>query len=181
MTELTDQEIRNFLVEIIEFGNFPDDSFDVQHLERISGFKKITQNKVQFEIERHPHIFWKPSIGKESSAFVTETYLFELDLNTKKVTILSVETSQPVIDYYHLADEEVTNWFDSVNYERDYPELSKLTTEQQVIDYAKEKVKELEWIDSLGTDEKLPEDFEEKYMQEVEELFAEMMVCNWKS
>lgn len=67
-----ENEIRGMLADIVESGRFPSDTFDVRHIEKIGGFQHLSQPKVRFWVERHPHLFGAPSLGKASSAFVTK-------------------------------------------------------------------------------------------------------------
>jgi hypothetical protein len=178
-----DYSIRATVVEIIESGNFPDDSLEVFHLERVDEFHPSGPNKVRFWIERHPHLFEKPSRGFASSAFIRISYCYEFDLEAKEVTLIETSYGEAEINYHQLADEEVTNFFKGVFWKRDFTESLELASEEEVRAYAKEQFQEIAWLDALGPcteDLKMPRYVEQEIMEEFEKEFIDQFVQEWK-
>ncbi len=137
---------RSLLYEIIEDGNFPDGSFDCKHLERIYNVKWVDADKVRFSIERHPHLFGHKSEGMTSSAFARQVHNFELDVNTKQVKELGTEIESCKINYDLLAEEVVPNTFEGWLHSEQREELVKLEREKEVINFAKQGFKEIDWL-----------------------------------
>jgi hypothetical protein len=74
----SDEEIAEILISMVEGGDFPDRSVTEKHIRAIEDFERVSNDKVQFIIEHHPHIFGLRSKGKPSSAYTTEHHLYEL-------------------------------------------------------------------------------------------------------
>ena len=87
------------LLGILKNGNFPDDSFEEKHFIKTYFHERITDKKVQFSVERHPHIFGHPSKGIASSAFATVNRNFELDIETKNVVFIDEQVLSVTVDY----------------------------------------------------------------------------------
>lgn len=175
---MDDNEIRSMLVDIVKSGNFPSDSFEIRHIEEIYILKVISENKVRFWVERHPHLFGKPTLGGPSSAYIPKHYLYELDIKLKEVVLIKKEQDEPVINYWQLAMEAIGNWFDGGS---DYDEqFNTLNSEAGVIEFAEKEVKNLDWVCGFDEDE-LPTGFIEKYMAEVRKQFIDEMLTQWKT
>lgn len=176
---MDDNEIRSMLVDIVESGNFPSDSFEIRHIEEIYSLKVISENKVRFWVERHPHLFGKPTLGNPSSAYIPKCYLYELDTKIKEVILIKKEQDKLVINYCQLGMEAVDNYFDSGGYDYD-EQFNTLKSEAEVIEFAGKEVKNLDWVCGFDEDE-LPPGFIEKYMAEIRKQFVDGMLTHWKS
>ncbi|MEK0338491.1 MAG: hypothetical protein QQN41_13765 [Nitrosopumilus sp.] len=68
---ISEKEAIDMFIDIVDKGNCPDDSLDVQHIFRGYMISRKAPNKFQISIDRHPHLFGRPSKGISSSAFAT--------------------------------------------------------------------------------------------------------------
>lgn len=168
----------SLLKGIVENGEFPDDSFEIRHIERIDTFEITEDGKARFWISRHPHLFGRPTLGLASSAFIQKNYLYELDFETQKATLIRKEELPPFIDYNVLAMEDVDDFFPCVSSE--YEEsLKKMATKAEVSDFASKEVDKFSWIEGKDVDN-LPVDFKEKYLKEVRTQFNRNMIWEWR-
>jgi len=173
----TDQNIRLMLVDIVENGVFPDESFEVRHIERIDNFKITPEGKICFWITRHPHLFGRVSKGRASGGFIPKHYLYELDPELKQVRLIKKEKGEPVINYACLAGEEF-EYFDPYS---DYDNvLEKLDSEKDVVSFAEKEFHNFSWLDCYETDEDLPEDFQERILAELKKEFISGAVTSWQ-
>ena len=177
---MDDNEIRSILIDIVESGNFPTDSFEIRHIETIYDLKVVSKNKVRFWVERHPHLFRKPTLGGPSSAYIPKYYLYELDTKLKEVVLIKKEQDEPVINYWQLAMEDVSNYFDCGDVTQYDKKLKVLNSKDEVVEFAKKEVENLDWDHGFDEDE-LPPDFMAKYMAEVRKQFVDAMLTLWEN
>ncbi|MFX0115220.1 MAG: hypothetical protein ACFFB3_11795 [Candidatus Hodarchaeota archaeon] len=171
-----ENEIRSILVDIVEKGNFPDDSFEMRHIERIGSFQILSNNKVRFWIERHPHLFGKQTRDLASSAFTPIHYQYELDTESKNVVLIKQEKDEPIIDYSILAREDVDFVIDGM---RLGDELRELDSEESVVKFAEKKMGEFDWLGGYEACEDLPPDFNEKLMAEIKKESLTQILRQW--
>ena len=175
---MNEGEIRSLLVNLVESGNFPDHSFDIRHIEKIDKFKVMPDGKIHFGIERHPHIFGRPTLGMASSAFIEEYHKYELDFETRQVILLKIEKEDPVINYDLLASENVDSTLEGCNYDGQFKNIK---SRNGLIDFAKKEFENLNWMGSYITDAQLPLDFEQKILSKLKKEFIYGMLESWLS
>ncbi len=177
------------IYELFRRGGFPDQSVKERHLQKLYDFEVLSDNKIRFKLDRHPHAFGFSSLGTPSSAYHTITYLYELD--TEKNTIIKIysEAGELLIKYEWLADEELLDLF---NYDFDEPEyimeweedLQKIDSEEKAKQYAITKFVETYEQDTywfIKYDSKdLPEDFKSRLLEELKKLFIPKLVEIWE-
>jgi len=166
------------LEELIESSAFPDESFIRRHLDKIYDVETLSNGKVRFWIERHPHLFGNASIGKASSAYIPISYQYELDATGKKVTLVKEEKGNPVIDYYALAMEEIDIGKEVGLFDFD-DALQKLKTKDEAVRFAENKFEEFNWLTVYKSDE-TPLDFDVNFLKELRELFVETVLELWQ-
>ncbi|MCK4485664.1 MAG: hypothetical protein KAU38_02760 [Desulfobacterales bacterium] len=178
---MDDNEIRSMLVDIVEKGDFPSDTLEVFHLERIDNFFPSRPNKVRFWIERHPHLFGAPTRGLASSIFIPIRYCYELDLETKRVTLIKKEEDEPVINYFPLALEQVDSFFTNGDYELP-DDIRAEESKERVRILAEREFYEFNFgYDDYDGDGRLPENFYEKILNEIKKQFIEHILFLWES
>lgn len=180
---MEESTIRLMLVDIVEKGNFPSDTFEIRHIEKIHTFNIVSSNRVQFWVERHPHIFGKPTLGIASSAFITKYYLYELNTETKTVQLIKKNKGDPVVNISMLADESVSDFFDFGDLSQYNTQFEKINSEKEVIEFAIKEIdgnKSWEEEAEMKADE-LPEipGFKEEYYAELKRHFVNSMVRHW--
>lgn len=168
-------EIRSMLVDIVESGTFPTDSFEIRHIEKIYDLKVVSKNKVRFWVERHPHLFGKPTLGGPSSAYIPKYYLYELDTELKEVVLIKKEKDESIINYWQLAMEAVDNYIDFGDLTHYDEKFKVLNSKDEVVEFAKKEVENLDWDNGFDEDV-LPPDFMAKYMAEVRKQFVDGML-----
>jgi hypothetical protein len=179
-----DNEIRSIIVDIVEKGNFPSNSFDIRHIEKIDQFNVVSTNKVQFGIDRHPHLFGKPTLGMASSAFIPKYYLYELDIETKTVQLVKKEKGDPVVDIDMLADENVSDLFTYGDPSEYYEQFKNINSEEEAVEFAKKEFDNNEyWAEEAELkSESVPTipDFKEEYLESLKICFVSEMVSQWE-
>lgn len=176
-------DVRALLYEIVENGNFPDESFGIEHIEKIDIKEWVSNDKVRFIVERHPHLFGHPSIGNASSAFARVEYIFELSVGAKTVKLIDENTLSNEIDYNALANEVVPDtvegWLgDSAS------ELANLKTEKEVIRFAEQGFKSIDWLacyEPYIEEDSFPNDFKDKLLKAFKKQFIDEILKEWKS
>ena len=175
----------NIFVDLVESGNCPDDSLEVEHILRGYRVEKISPNRFRISVERHPHLFGRPSKGMQSSAFATVKRTYELDTETQKINFLGEEVVDIEINYYALVEEdfspEMYEWWIDAEQKN---ELAKLETKEEALDFA-EKLIEInkinEPVDAIySTSYELPTDFKEKLIDVTKEIFIHKVMEEWK-
>lgn len=166
------------LEELIENGDFPDESFSFRHLNKIYDEETVADGKIRFWIDRHPHLFGRESIGKESSAYIPISYQYELDTSKKSVTLIKEEKGDPAIDYYALAIEDIYICKEGGSFDFE-DELQKIKTKKEAIRFAENKFEDFNWLALYEADEK-PSDFNDKLLREVKDLFKENVIEMWQ-
>lgn len=172
---MDDNEIRSMLIDIVESGNFPTDSFEIRHIEKIDILKVVSENKVRFEVKRHPHLFGKPTLGGHSSAYIPKYYLYELDIKLKEVVLIKKEQDEPEINYWQLAMEDVSNYFDYGDVTHYDKKFKVLNSKDEVIGFAKKEVENLNWKEVCDE----PTFQQKKYMAEIRKQFIDEMIMHW--
>lgn len=179
-----DSEFRSMLVNIVEGGNFPSDSFDMRHIERIEQFRFVSANKVQFWVEGHPHLFGKATLGKASSAFIPEYYLYELNTKTKMAQLVKKEKGYSSENIHMLADEKVSDLFDYGNHSEYYGQFKNINSEKEAVEFAiKEFNSNAYWNEDAEMKSEevsyIP-DFKEQYLEALKGCFIYQMVLQWE-
>jgi hypothetical protein len=177
---IKDSLIRERLCKIIEDGEFPDDSFEIRHLRKVSEFERIGKNKVRFRIERHPHLFHRTSLGRPSSAYVPTVCIYEFDLRNNKVIDVEAKELDPVIDYEMLAEDEIDWWKEWFSYKSNVNDPDDDKTKEEAIKKAKKVFEKIDWLSSLVSDHELPNDFGEKLLTELWKQFIPVFLEEWK-
>lgn len=181
---LSEKEAIEMFVNIVESGDYFDNSLEVKHIYRGYSIDQISPDKFRISIERHPHLFDRPSFGRASSAFATIKKTYELNTETQKVNFVDEEVVDIEIDYYALAEEdfsEVTDWF--LN-EEERNKLVSLKTRDDVLDFAEELVEKNE-IDKPSdelyiTSYELPTDFSENLAPVLKRVFVDKIIEKWE-
>jgi hypothetical protein len=108
-----------------------------RYIFRPYSIEQISANEFTIEIERHPHLFGRFSIGFSSSAFATVNLKFSLETTTPKVSLMDEKVIDIYIDYEKLAEEyfspESGDWWIT---DKDKAELEGLKTEEEVKSFA---------------------------------------------
>ena len=173
---MEDKDIRSMLVDIVERGEFPDNSFGVLHVERIYEINPSGPNKVTFWITRHPHLLGALTRGMPSSAFIPIHYCYELDLKAKKVVLIEKEKDGPVINYWMLADEIVTRYMDGYKMP---DEVIKIKSEADALAFAEKEFEEIPWLDEDECDD-VPEGFSEELLEPIKSEFLDQFLSKWQ-
>lgn len=154
-----------------------------RHLYDIEKFKIKANGLAEFCIERHPHLLGRSSTGKKSSAFATVIQRFELDWQDKSVKLLSEKVVDFELDIYELAYEDVTSFLNEGGelYALE-SEISKLTDEKMVEEFAEKKFGEYCWWDSYEVLEEkyTPPNFKQKMMAELKRVFVSSIISAWE-
>ncbi len=179
---MEENEIRSMLVDIVENGDFPNGTFDIRHIKRIYTFDFISEHKVQFWVERHPHVFGAPTLGVASSAFITKNYLYELNTATKTVELIKKTEEDPVVDISMLAYESASDLiFEDGGYDEHF---ERLKTKDEVVEFAINDFNSNEYwrADAEIKASELPtiKDFEEKYLDELKKSFVYKFLQHWE-
>ena len=178
-------KIRSMLFDIVGGGGFPGPEIvEIRHIEKIEAINEVSETRYQFWVERHPHLFGKPTLGGPSSAMALKHYLYELDTETKTVKLMDKVVGESVIDIPMLAMETVDNCFleGSCGYEKDF---DRINTEEEANEFAIKKYNEAldSWLneDADIKADALPgvPDFKEKYIEEVKKQYIVAMVMEW--
>ena len=106
-TVIDDGFIREILVDIVENGYFPHESFEIKHINDIEEFIIVSKTSFQFWVARYSHMFRKLSSEEPSSAYIQKRYLYELNTETKQVKLIKITKEEPHINYLQLAMEDV--------------------------------------------------------------------------
>lgn len=171
-----ENEFYDKLKDIVKKGGFPDYSFEMRHLDRVYIVSIDGEGKkVQFEIERHPHLFGRPSKGSASSAFTCVLYTYELDMENNKVSLIREDMGETVIDYDLLIDEEIYIMGEGGFFLEE--EVEKLLTEEEVKMFGEKEFNKLNFTVDL---EYLPKYSHEKYLRELKSAFLIEMISRWE-
>ena len=184
LSKTTDNEIRSMLVDIVESGNFPSDSFGIRHIEKTVQFNIVSENKVQFWIERHPHLFNKPTLGMASSAFIPIDYLYELNTKSKMVRLVKKEKGDPVVDIEMLAEENVSDLFNYGDNSEYDEQFKNINSEEEAVEFAIKGFDSNDyWTEEAeaksGEVPNIP-DFKEEYLESLKICFVYEMVSLWE-
>ena len=171
-------EAIEMFVEIVEMGECPDDSLDKKHIYRGYKIDKLNSNKFQISIERHPHLFGKPSIGFVSSAFARVRRTYELDTDEKKIDFVGEDVEDFDIDYYSLAGEDVEMVIDNMPVIESV--LVKFDINDEVKMFAGKEFEQFNWLACYESNYDLPIDFEEKMLSAIKETFIERIFEEWE-
>ena len=176
--DLTDQHIRDILVDLLEKDEFPvEDSFQLRHIERIETFSIMGEDKAQFTIEMHPHLFGRESLGMPSSAYIPTVCTYEIDTEKKEVSLIKKKEYAPVVDYGMIASETVGDYWNRGDTSVEQNQFRKMSEKKEVLKYAGERFEELDF--SLEAYD-LPDSFYRNYLPEVKKEFLNEMVSQWK-
>ena len=184
-------EAREKIHKIFSMGEFPDNSVGKRHLQKLYGFECLSNGKVRFRLDRHPHAFGFASLGMPSSAFCTITYLYELDTEKNTIIEINCEAGELFINYEWLAVDELQDLFgydnvmheDIMEWEED---LQKIDSEEKAKQYAIRafeeyyiKDKDTYWFIRYDSDD-LPEDFKQIFLKEIKKQFVPKMFDLWQ-
>jgi len=172
---MNEREVTKMFIDLVDEGKCPDPSLDHRHFYGKTWIpKQISPNEYQFSIERHPHLFGRPSVGKPSSAFARIEKTFILNTVTRTIefgesTLLGIE-----FDYELLAEEEVESW----EYVGMLPteEIATLQSEEECRKYTKDFLDNLDLEESYITDYDLPENF----MEKLKLAIVDEIILKWK-
>ena len=175
--ELFDNMIRKN--ECLEWG------LTEKYISRPYSIEQISENEFIIEIERHPHLFGRSSIGFNSSAFATVIQKFKLETTTPKVSLMNEEVIDIDIDYEILAEEDFSSEFDDWWItDKDKAELEGLKTKEEVESFAVilfNKIDLAEIIkDIYISDYELPEDFYSRILEAQKEVLIERVIEKWE-
>lgn len=166
-----DTDARSMLVDILEKGDFPDESFEKRHIERIDEFERVAPNKFRFSVRRHPHLFGHKTLGRPSSAYAIVKDIFELDTQRKKVDPISSETESVEIDYEMLAEDYVDSLMEADTFDFD-----AFGSVAEVTKAVEDDTRNSAWDNVFTTDYELPADFVEQFVL----CYVEEVVQQWE-
>jgi hypothetical protein len=180
---MDDIKIWKILEDLVKNHDFPgDDMVEERHLDKFYNIEKVGKNKVRFCLDRHPHILHRPSLGKKSSAYTPTKYLYELDLQNKKVILVTKEEEDPIIDFFSLASEDVEAEFLEGDISEYQEAFKKMDSADKVKEYALKvfpKAGYDAWADINSEISDIP-GFKKKYLSEAKGLFVARMIESWR-
>ena len=170
--------------ELLNEGGGINFGLEGRHLQRGAVIKRKSETVFFISIERHPHLFGMPSLGKMSSAYATVIQTFSIDLQTRNLDLESEKVKDVDIDYYALAEEdfsyEIGEWWldDDIRMR-----LANIESEKAVRIYAEELFPTL-GLKSTNEDlyvsnYELPSDFMDNLLKEQKEKFIDVVVEKW--
>ena len=123
-------------------------------------------------------------MGGPSSAFRTQTFLYELDIEKEEIIEISKEVGELVLDYEQLASENIQR-LDHGSWEDSWGEsFKKINTDSEAKKFAIQEFEGIGWIEDSPYDLKdLPEDpprFESRLLEEIKKRFVPRMVGLWE-
>ena len=177
--------------KIFDRGDFPDYSVKLKHIRKIYDLEVLSDNKVRFKLDRHPHAFGFASLGMPSSAYRTITILYELDTEKNEIVEIGRDASELSINYEWLADDEVQKVFssdyDNFDLSKWETDLEKIDNEEKAKQYAIRafeeyyiKDKDEFWFIIRYDQEDLPEDFKLRLLEEIKKQFVPEMIELWE-
>ena len=156
-----------------------------KYISRPYSIEQISENEFIIEIERHPHLFGRSSIGFNSSAFATVIQKFKLETTTPKVSLMNEEVIDIDIDYEFLAEEDFSSeFYDWWITDEDKAKLEGLKTKEEVESFAVMLFNKIDLVETNKTfyesDYKLPEDFYSRILEAQKEVLKEKVIQKWE-
>ena len=177
--QLSEKEALDMFIDLVKTGECSDDSLDVEHIHRGCPIERLSPNMFRFSVERHPHLFGKPSKGKASSAFATVLRSYELDTDTEEIEFAGEEVLDIEIDYYALAEQDVEDTWDAIKSDFD-SKLEDLTSKDDVQEFAEIHFDEINWwFPYEGSEYELPVDFRENLKEALRKTFIDKVLDEW--
>ena len=166
------------IVGALEAGRGPDDGLDVKDLRRATGRLDHADGSTTFVVERHPHLFGRPSAGVPSSAFqrLRVTYRYSPDGG---VVIEDEVSLGAEIDEDLLALEEVALWREAIG-SSVLNELVAATTESEARALALAIVARWQWFTEYEA-ERIPNDQLLRVRTACAKAATEYLLDDWRS
>ena len=179
------KEARDLFEKLIIENECLEWDLSTRHISRGYSIEQVSSNEFTIEVERHPHLFMRSSIGLPSSAFKTVIQTFHLEITTPKVTLIDEKLIDIAIDYRLLAEEdftrEVDDWWIT---DKDMEQLEGLKTKEEAESFALMLFKNLNFVEInkhlYMSEDKLPEDFLSEIIDAQKEVFIERVIEEWE-
>jgi hypothetical protein len=176
----------NEIIEaLIENNEMLDWQISTRHIDQIPTLTADSNNNVIFSLERHPHLFGRTSLGKESSAYINVEMIFEVNLISKKIILKEEKYGTIEINGYGLAKEDVDIlWENQIFPElEDIQQLVLFKEKKEVEQYAEKAFRKFEWWEGFyitDFENRLPDNFKENQLKLIKEIFIDQVVDDWK-
>lgn len=178
--DISEIKMRELLVNVVESNGYENiESLAARHIERMYAIKKNV-SAYSFMIERHPHLFGRSSLGCSSSAFIEVLYEYRYEPMQNNLEIVSISYGDVHVNYKMLATNEVDMLFDSDTIQFD-DSLLLCKTIDEVDALSGKRMTAFNWELVTDYEDKLPKDFNKKYMACIEDSFRCKMRQTWKS
>ena len=179
------EEARDLFEKLIIENECLEWDLTTRHISRGYSIEQVSSNEFTIEVERHPHLFMRSSIGLPSSAFKTVIQTFHLEITTPKVTLIDEKLIDIATDYRLLAEEdftrEVDDWWIT---DKDMEQLEGLKTKEDAESFALMLFNNLNFVEinkhRYMSEDKLPEDFFSEIIDAQKEVFIERVIEKWE-
>lgn len=165
--------------EAVAEGDDADDGLNVKHLESAREIEVLEDGRIRFRVERHPHLFGRPSRGMRSSAFIRERRHYEFDPN-QGLTCIDREQLGVEIDADTLIEEEVRLAMEGLSLERECADLLRCETREAAEGVAKKYAKGYAWLLELDIEPQILEEQRAELRASCAVAFAEELITLWE-
>lgn len=179
------KEAKDLFDELIEKNECLEWGLTRKYIYRPYSIEQISPTEFTIQIERHPHLFGRASIGSSSSAFATVNQTFHLETTTPKVALLNEKVIDTEINYYSLAAQDFSEEFDDWWLQDDEKiELERLETEEEVENFVTALSNKIDFAkineDIYITDYELPENFFSELIEVQKETLIDKVIEKWE-